>query len=90
MIKGNFPAALWEVKWKEAEAVVPAPGQCVPRQNPCTDRGLQQVPVITWGRKVEGRKEPLRFPLFPLLCLFSEEVRSASGILTAGIIPKEV
>lgn len=81
MKKDNFPAVLWDVKWKEAETVVPAPVQCVLGQTPCTDRGLQQVPVIAWGRKVEGRKEPLHCPFFPLFS-FSGEVRSTSGILT--------
>lgn len=71
MKKDNFAAVLWNVKWKKAEAVVPAPGQCVSGQTLHTDGGSHGVPVITWGRKVEGRKEPLFFPMFPLLPLFS-------------------
>lgn len=68
MKKDNFLAVLWDVKWKEAEAVVPAPGQCVPGQTPCTDR-LAASASHTWGSKVVGRKEPLHFPLFPLTVL---------------------
>lgn len=58
--------------------------QCVPGQTPCTDGGMSQVPVITAFLGDGGwRKKPLLSPSFPLLSLFSGQVRSAGGILAA-------
>lgn len=62
MEKDDFPDVLWDVKWKEAETVLPVPVQCVPGWTPALIEPCSKCQSLPGGGRWKGERSLFIFP----------------------------